>query len=253
MSISSTVRAFATFVFCTPLLLALPNVVLAHGGDVWLYTDAASSELAVGLADEAGGTFTPGESVFESILTADTLPFSSFDWSATEPGFRAAAGELPASQPISLTAGPLLHWEGSSLVATSDVSFSFNLSGGFGSEPNGSLHDHAPMGLTSMTASPVPDGVYVASIRAAVAGLGESSPFYLVMLKDDLIASEDDAEELAELLEAYEEGGPAPVFGGKDFSFLEEAVEFVEAIPEPNSFALAAVGVALLGTRRRRR
>jgi hypothetical protein len=228
-----------------------PRTVLAHG-DVWLYTDAPNNTLGVGVVDETATVYTPDERVFESILTPDGLPFSPFDFSSTEPGFRAAAGDLPASQPIGLTVDWLKVWNGAGLDPVIDASFSFDLSGGFSSAADGSLHDHALFGLTAATASPVADGVYVASIRAAMAGLNGSEPFYLVMLKDDLIATEDDAEELAELLEAFEAGGPPPVFAGKDFSFFEEAVEFVEAIPEPRGLALAAVGAILVGAHRRR-
>jgi hypothetical protein len=228
-----------------------PRTVFGHG-DVWLYADTPANTLAVGVVDETATVYTPDERVFVSILTPDGLPFSPFDFSSTEPGFRAAAGDLPASQPISLTVDWLKVWNGAGLDPVSDASFSFDLSGGFGSAANGSLHEHALFGLTAASASPVADGVYVASIRAATAGVDESEPFYFVMLKDDLVASEDDAEELAELLEAFEEGGPAPVFAGKDFSFFEEAVEFVEAIPEPSGLGLAAVGAIFLSASRRR-
>ena len=229
-----------------------PRAVFAHG-DVWLYTDVSTSALAVGVVDETATVYTPGERVFESILTPDGLPFSPFDFSSAEPGFRAAAGELPASQPISLTVDWLKVWNGAGLAPVGDASFSFDLSDGFSSEADESLHEHALFGLTATTASPVADGVYVASIRAATAGVDESEPFYFVVLKDDLIATEDDAEELAELLEAFEEGGPAPVFAGKDFSFFEEAVEFVEAIPEPSGLGMAALAAGAAGLSRRRR
>ena len=47
---------------------------------------------------------------------------------------------------------------------------------------------------------------------------------------------------MEELFEAFEEGGPAPIFGGKDFSFFEEATSFVEAsVPEPSSMLLASL------------
>jgi hypothetical protein len=225
----------------------------AHG-DVWLYADTVNTKLALGLVDESGTDFTPGVRVFEAILTPDTLPFSQFDVSAEEPGFQSAAGDLPPSQPISLTVDSLAVWNGSTLVPVTDASFSFNLAGGFASSPSGGLHDHAPFGLGDLTADslPIADGVYVAGFMASTAGLGASDVGYLVMLHDSLIADEDDAEALAALLEDYENGGPAPIFGGKDFSFLEDVHEYVEAtIPEPTSASLVAAAFGLAAIRRR--
>ena len=233
------------------LAIASANAVHAHG-DVWLSTDVVNDKLAVGVVDEAGTTFTPGERVFEGILTPDLLPFSSFEFSAQDPGFRSAAGELPPSQAISLTVTSLSVWNGSGLDPVADVDFDFDLSGGFSSEADGSVHEHPLLGLASLTANPVPDGAYVASMRASAAGLGDSDEFYFVLLKDDLIMDEDDLEALEALLEDYENGGPAPVFGGKDFSFFEEAVEFVESVPEPNGLALAGFA-AVIGVFVRRR
>jgi hypothetical protein len=73
------------------------------------------------------------------------------------------------------------------------------------------------------------------------------------MLKDDLIASEADAAELEELSEAFDNGGPEPVFAGKNFAFFEEAVEFVAGqVPEPASASIAGLAaMALLAARRR--
>jgi hypothetical protein len=229
------------------LALTLPGVFAARlygHGDVWAYTDTAQDRLAIGLVDEL--TYTPGERVFESILAPEGLPFSPFDFSASEPGFRAQAGDLPASQAISLTVNSLQVWNGSDLDPVVDVDFSFDLSGGFNSSADGSLHEHVLLGLASLTATPVPDGVYVASVRAGTAGLGDSDAFFMVLLKDDLITSENDVEELEELLEAFEGGGAAPMFGGKDFSFFEDAVEFVESVPEPSAASLAGLA-SLLG------
>lgn len=234
------------------LTLASTNVVHAHG-DVWLYADVPSDQLAVGVADETGATFTPGERVFEGFLTLDLLPFSPFDFSASDPGFRSAAGDLPPSQPIGLAVTSLKVWNGAGLDSVADVAFAFDLTGGIGSDADGSVHDHPLFGLTAFAANPVPDGVYVASVQASIAGLGDSEEFFFVLLKDDLITDENDVEALEGLLEDFENGGPTPVFGGKDFSFFEEAVEFVNAVPEPSGLALGGLATLIGVVRMRRR
>jgi hypothetical protein len=80
--------------------------------------------------------------------------------------------------------------------------------------------------------------------------LTESDPYYLVALVDEVVSNsstpEDDAEAIGELLRAFMEdpsGAPAPIFGGKDFTFYAEAIRAVE-IPEPASCILAAIAVA---------
>ena len=232
----------------------LPGAARAEHGDVWLHRDAVGETLAVGVVDEAGVTFTPGPRIFESILVPDALPFSSFDFSAEEPGFRSAAGDLPASEPITLTLDSLRVWNGTTFDPAAGVAFAFDLSGGFGADGAGAIHEHPLFGLTDLTLDPLPlaDGVYVASFRASMASLGDSLPIHFVMLKDDLIGDESDAESLVELLEEFENGGSDPVFGGKNFAFFEEAVSSLEAaIPEPGGALLA--GVALLGLAIRRR
>ena len=173
---------------------------------------------------------------------------SSFDFSAEDPGFRSAPGELPASQPVGLMLESLRAWNGSGLVPAVGMAFDFDLSSGFGTEPNGALHEHPLYGLTDLTADalPIADGVYVAAFRASIAGLGDSDTYYFVMLRDALVGDEDDAEALTGLIEDFESGGAAPVFGGKDFSFFVEAAAFVAtSAPEPCGISLA--GCAVLG------
>jgi hypothetical protein len=237
--------------------VAWANVARAQHGDVWLSTDVANNKIAVGVVDETGITYTPGVNVLEVILTSDALPFSPFDYSAEDPGFRSAAGELPASQAVGLSLQSLTIWSGAGLDPAAGVAFSFDLTSGFVTEADGSLHGHPLFGLTDLTLDPLPlpDGVYVASFTASMAGLADSDAYYFVMLKDDLIADEDDVEALEGLLEDFENGGPQPIFAGKNFAFFEEAVEFVEAaVPEPHGAALACCGgLGLLQARRRER
>jgi hypothetical protein len=246
---------FSTFSAAIVAAVALTSAARAQHGDVWLSHDVPSDKLVVGVVDEAGTTFTPGVRVFEAILTPDTFPFSPFDYSAEDPGFLSAAGDLPPNEPIALTLASLQVWNGSGLDPAVGVDFAFDLGGGFSTEADGSIHEHPLFGLIDLTLdpAPLPNGAYVAAFTASMTGVDASELIYFVILKDDLIEDETDVETVEGLLEDYENGGPEPVFMGKNFAFFEEAVEFVEAIPEPSGMALAgccAVGLALARRRK---
>lgn len=248
MRTSMPVKCLCTFVAAV-FVAGSPYTARAQHGDVWMH--AVNNKIATGFVDEAATTYTPGVSALEVILTPDALPFSSFDYSAEDPGFRSAAGDLPGSQPVGLTIESLTRWNGSGFMPFSGASFSIDLSGGFETEPNGGMHEHPLYGLTDLTSSGIPDGVYVVTFHASIAGLADSDPYRLVMLRDDLIGDEDDAENLEGLLEDDKAGGAAPVFAGKDFTFFEQA--YAAAIPEPASSAaalIAALGLMTAGRRR---
>jgi hypothetical protein len=117
----------------------LSQSAAAQHGDVWLSHEVANDKIAVGVADEAGTTFTPGVRVFEGILTPDSLPFSPFDFSAADPGFRSAAGDLPPSEPINLAHHSLRLWNGAGLEPAVGIDFDFDLSGGFSTGADGSF------------------------------------------------------------------------------------------------------------------
>ncbi len=244
MIVSALGRQFGAFAFCGVLSLASAASALAQHGDVWLRQQ--NGAVGLGVVDEAGTSYTPGIRALEVILTPDSLPFSPFDDSAEDPGFRAEAGQLPPSQPMNLSLVSLRKWNGVGLAPAIGVSFAFDLSNGFSTEADGSLHEHPLYGLTDLTADaqPIPDGVYVAAFRVSTAGLIASDLEYFVMLKDGLVGDETNAEDLTGLLEGFENGGPAPVFMGKDFTFFDQVYDFVAgAIPEPSGAALGAVGL----------
>lgn len=228
-------------------------VAWAHG-DFNLFDDGG--QVGVQAIDDVTEVVEPGVRAFEAVLLAEALPFSPFNFSASDPGFDSLAGQLPAQAAVSINVLSLDRWNGADFAPVSAVAFGFDGAANLATGAQGELHEHLLFGLADLTADPVidvPDGVYLARLSADVAGLATSEPFCLVMLKDDLIADVDDVEQLEALLEAYEAGGPEPILGGKNFAFFEEAVEAAaaEKVPEPATAILAAAGIALDMARRR--
>ena len=246
----SFIQRSLTLAFLMTVTLAVAAPAIAQRGDVWLFTDGPNTKIGLGVVDEAGTTLIPGVRTLQAILVPDTLPFSSFDYSAEEPGFRASAGDLPAAQSIALTPIALSLWTDTGLVRAVGVAFDFDLPGGLSSDSHGALHEHPLFGLTA-SGSSLPDGVYVADFTASTAGLDDSDLYRFVMLKDDRITNETDAGALIGSMEDYENGGSAPVFGGKDFTFFEDATTMA-TVPEPTAIVLAGWGLLLLSTYRRR-
>ncbi len=249
-------------------LMAAPT--FAHS-DVLLAE--VGGQVAIGAAEdldmEEGGPFFDLETrVFEGVMVAGNpvLPFN-FDYERDEPGFSAQpTSVVPGSNPLPVNAavsiatanvnfagllGNLFYWDGtgspSFVTATStqpNVVSTFD-DPNFGiTGPSGGMDDHPLFSINLPGAGTPANGVYVAAYTANVAGLAGSEPFYFVWLVDDLLVDGEAAEELEELLEAFENGGPEPIFGGKNFAFFEEGVEYVEAtIPEPTSVVLAALAL----------
>jgi len=245
---------FGVFV-AVALLAASAPAARAQHADIGLFDD--SGTIGVALVDDSAvpEIFEPGVRAFEAILVPG-LVFSPFDFDSDEPGFDVEDGEFPPSQSVDLIPVALEYWDGMGSVAfsaaPSGVAFDFD-DAAFATDDEGGLHEHALFGLTG---SGIPDGVYVGEFRVATAGLGDSPSIFLVMLKDALITA-DNKDELEDLLEAFEEGGPDPVLEGKNFAFFEEAFEAVEArlaVPEPNAVGLAALAACFgCGVGRRRR
>ncbi|MEQ8847809.1 hypothetical protein [Botrimarina sp.] len=247
----------------------------AHS-DVLVRSDGA--RVLIGAAsdldgEEGGPEFDLTTRVFEGVLlnpAAPTPPFG-FDFERDEPGFYSQPGlavgqDLPASAGLALALEPLtissgtdsvFYWDGAGEVAFEPLStaqpgvdFTFQpmAPAPFATtDALGAVDDHPLFGLTGGAA----DGVYLTQVRLAVDGLAPSEPFLMVWLASSVITTEELAESLEESLEAFEEGGPAPIVAGVDFTFFEEAVEFAEGIPEPSAAVLAAFALAAAARRAR--
>lgn len=256
---------------------AVCSLAGAQHSDVLLRSDGAKVVIggAVDLDMEVGGPFFNLDTLhFEGVFinpAAPTPPFG-YDFERTEPGFFSAASvpvgqTLPPNADVSLRLTPFslssgtdvaFYWDGQGEVdfqplstAQPGVDFTFapRAPAPFAATDGSSfLDDHPLFGLTGGAA----DGVYLVSPSAAVAGLEESDPFFMVWLASSVLVDEDIAEELEEALELFEAGGAEPIVGGVNFAFFEEAVEFAETIPEPSAVTGALLALAISGLARRR-
>lgn len=250
---------------------------------VWAHSDVLvrsdGTKVLIGAAEdldmEEGGPFFDLETrVFEGVLIDPATPTPPFgyDFERDEPGFYSdptvpVGQNLPANADLALTlnafslggaADTAFYWNGAGEVDFQPVSagqpgvgftFAPTAPSPFAStDPSGFVDDHPLFGLTGGAA----DGVYLTQVELSVAGLATSDPFYMVWLANSALTTDTLAEELEEALEAFEEGGPAPVVAGVDFSFYEEAVEYAEGIPEPAAAFLAALAIGVTGAARRR-
>ena len=269
---------FAIFVWET---VVLSTIASAQHSDV-LVADVGG-KVAVGDAsniDAPGETFDLDTRVFESILRGGfSHPTLAADYEAVEPGFFAlhsvshtselaslGASALPGDAAVSLNlssfsvdgdVASLFYWNGIGPVdfdpAPAGADFGFKPPGSFATTgANGDLDDHPVFQVDNGGAGAPADGVYLIAQSIDVAGLATSDRFFVVLLVDQLIDTEDDVEDLEVALEALEAGnGETAFLDGKDFAFYEAAVEYVEtniAIPEPSAglLSLAACGLIAL-------
>lgn len=259
-------------------LAAFASTAAAHS-DVFL-ADVAG-QVAIGGANEletVDENFDLTTKVFAGVMVPGFPPFDPHDYGRNEPGFVAlasgdvltppGAAALPASADASLAfaaftvsgqTDTLFYWNGSGVVDFEPVSVAqpgvlmtldpnpFGTTGA-----GGSLHEHAAFELDNGAAGVPADGIYLVSPTASVAGLADSKPFFMVWLVDQLIADDDTAEELEEVLETDN-----PVLFDKNFAFVHEAFDYVHdnlVVPEPCTGVSAVIGLVGIGaiTSRRR-
>ncbi|MGL4513492.1 MAG: PEP-CTERM sorting domain-containing protein [Lacipirellulaceae bacterium] len=250
------------------IVAALASPTFAQHSDVLVRVGGGQTLVggAIDLESEEGGPFFNLEArVFEGVFVNPAMPTPpfGFDFERDEPGFYndptvTVGDNLPANTGLTLREDAFVlasgvdttfFWSGAGEVDFQplsraqpgvDLTFAPASPDPFAStDTTGFVDDHPLFGLTGGAA----DGVYLSRVRLTASGFGESEPFYFVWLASSVLTSDLDAEELEGLLEEFENGGPAPVFGGVDFSFYEEAVEFAAAIPEPSSIVIAALGL----------
>ncbi|MEO1497261.1 MAG: hypothetical protein AAFV43_08940 [Planctomycetota bacterium] len=256
-------------------MVCVSSAAMAHS-DVLVRSSGGQTVLgaAEDLDAEEGGPFFDLETkAFEIVLLNPALPnlAFSYDFERDEPGFFSAPAvpvgdALPANAGLTLTPSAfsiglgsgndtVFYWDGTGAVdfealstAQPGVSFEAGILTPLVTDGAGSIDNHPLFGLDGGAA----DGVYLSSYTVTVDGLDASAPIYFVALADSTLTLEDDAELVEEALEEFEEGNiAAPIVGGVDYTFYEEAVEFAEGIPEPSAVLIALVATVGFASRRR--
>lgn len=213
------------------------------------------TKTGIGAIEVAENEGEPGVRLFEGLLIAGD---GGNDFARDEPGINAPSslnplygvgGDLTAAGNSPLTAGEtvnfslrtfkfngaisdLFYWDGSGSVnftpstATPSLSASSTIAG-----TNGFVDFHTDFEINE--GSGAQEGVYLMSFNQQITGTDVSDAAFIVWLADDTITDETIAEDTEELIE-----------DGLAFEFFEEAVDHVASvIPEPNTLALALLGV----------
>ena len=262
------------------LCLALPIVVFSAGmtSTAWA-TDSdvllanANGQVTIGAANDLGTVdenFNITTRVFQGVLVPDFPPFNPADYGRDEPGFFALGNGNPSTPPgasalpgnaqvtihfpsfsVGTHADSLFYWNGSGSVdfqpistAQPGVNLSLHPNPIANTNADGSLHQHSAWELgLGPDGAPVPaDGVYLLAPTASVVGLTDSSRFYLLYLVDVAVTNEDDADTLKDGLDSGQ-----PVFNGKDYTYFNNAADYVRENLAPEPSGLALIGIACLG------
>jgi PEP-CTERM motif len=220
--------------------------------------------------------------VFRGAMTPNFPPPPFVDYGHDDPGFFAELSPVNPNYPAGASALPtnadvtvnfptftvggltdnLFFWDGSGgavdfqPISTAQPGFAIDI---YGDNPigqtdgNGMIHEHPTWALDDGdTATPL-DGVYLSAPTISVAGLADSKPFFIVWAVDHLIPDDDTVEALEDALD----NDNPPIVAGKDFSYVNQAVSYVQnnlVVPEPSSLllaGLACVGIASAAARKR--
>ncbi len=106
----------------------------------------------------------------------------------------------------------------------------------------GALHEHPGFTLDNGGPGTPADGVYLNAGSISVTGLADSKNYYYVWVIDSLI---DDADKASALRDALLDHVIPPIVKGKDFTFVNNAINYVQnnlvSVPEPGSITLVGI------------
>jgi hypothetical protein len=267
-------RIRITAFICTLLLVfAVDQLDLPRAtADTDMFLTNIGSRVTIGGIDDEDPVPDLSTQVFLGVMTPNFPPPPFVDYGHNDPGFfaqlstadpnyPAGAAALPANADVTVNfpsfavggqMDKLFYWDGSGAVnfqPITSVQPGYAI-GIFGDNPigqtdvNGMIHNHPTWSLDNGGAGTPADGVYLSAPTVSVAGIDDSKNFFIVWVVDHLIPDDDAAGELEDALDNEQ----PPIVAGKDFTYVNQAVSYVQnnlAVPEPSSLAL--VGMMFLG------
>lgn len=259
------------------------NLVAGARADSDMFVTNVGGRVTIGGANDLE-TIDENFDLTTQVFRREMLPFppatDPHDFRHNDPGFfalpsgssefPAGASALPPNAPVTIhfptfTVGAntdsLFYWDGSGAVNFQPVS-TVQPGAAITLAPNpvgttsatGFLHQHPSFALSKGGPTPL-DGVYLDAPTVSVTGLPDAKRFFMVWVIDSLIPDQDTADALEEALDSDN----PPIVNGKDFSYVNHAVGYVQSnlvVPEPGGLALIASAcgslVTMVGVRRAR-
>ncbi|HEX4415982.1 MAG TPA: hypothetical protein VH107_20290 [Lacipirellulaceae bacterium] len=240
--------------------------------------------------EEVDENFDLTSQIFYSPMQPGFPPFEPHDFGNDDPGFFALGSDrvadfpsgtspLPAGASVTVhipnftVAGntdKLFYWDGAGAVNFQPISTTQpgvalaiganplgpTSSPSSGDTSFGALHQHPGFTLDNGGAGVPADGVYLNAANISVTGLTDSKTYYNVWVIDSLINDGDKVEDLRDALLTHAD---PPIVDGKDFSFVNHAIGYVQSnlvsVPEPTTATLISVlaFIPFLSTSRRRK
>jgi hypothetical protein len=263
--------------FVLPVVVGLWPAVRALATDTDTFVTNVGGQVTIGGANNletASESFELTSKVFYAPMVPNPDPFDPHDYGFDDPGFFALGStrvaDFPAgASPLTAGAAVTLHQPNFTIAGNTDKLFYWTGSGAVNFQPisteqpgyaiavgatpvgttsnispsdYGALHEHPGFTLDNGGPGTPANGVYLNAGSISITGLTDSKNYYYVWVIDSLI---DDGDKAEELRDALLDHVVPPVVEGKDFTFVNDAIGFVQnnlVVPEPGSIAL--VGIA---------
>jgi hypothetical protein len=267
-------------VLVVPVLIAMWLGVQAFATDSDTFVTNVGGKVTIGGANNletVDESFDLTTQIFSSPMIPNSPPFDPHDYGFDDPGFFALGSDRtadfpPGTSPLPAGANVTVHFPNFTVAGHMDTLFYWNGSGavnfqpisttqpgyaiavganpvGATSSPNppsdtsfGALHEHPGFTLDNGGPGIPADGVYLNAASISVTGLSDSKNYYYVWVIDSLI---DDGDKAEELRDALLDHVVPPIVDGKDFTFVNNAIGYVQSnlvsVPEPSTTALLAI------------
>ena len=278
--------------FVLPILIGTWPAVRGLAADSDTFVTNVGGQVTIGGANNletVDENFDLTSKVFYSPMVPGFPPFDPHDYGYDDPGFFALGStrvaDFPAgTSPLPAGADVTVHFPSFTVAGNTDTLFYWNGAGAVNFQPisttqpgvalavgadpvgttsntspsdYGALHEHPGFTLDNGSPGVPADGVYLNAANISVTGLSDSKNYYYVWVIDSLIDNGDKAGELRDALLTHTD---PPIVEGKDFTFVNSAISYVQSnlvsVPEPGSVALVAILACTLllpATSRRRK